>query len=675
MLRDTNLATSYDSYLDKPLEDFLIPCLQNSSNYDRAVGYFSSALLSIMPEIYTAFAEKGGRIRLICSPALSPQDAQIFENLSKQEDLFEALDSEINDIDFEENLAKPLDLMAKLISVGALEIRFAIPRDFSQGIFHQKIGIFSDGQDLVSFSGSNNETFQAWWPAKNSEKFHVFKGWIPGVKDLADGVERDFNLMWANRYPGFDIVPFQKGLSFIKRREQDARSLSEVKSQVREWREKITLQAKQPDPPLRDYQIDVLENWKLNNYKGVVSFATGAGKTFTALAGISHWVNKDPGNTCLILVPSIRLQKQWQDEIQKFPSLASLPILLAGGDYSRKHWQMALRGFTNTDISGRGRLVIAVLPTAAKPAFYNNVSWGEQLLVVVDELHNIGATTRQTLLERIQNAGAKIGLSATPARYDQDENQRIRDVFDEDLKPEIGIDKAQSLGALVTYKYNFVTTELLDDELNLYKDLSRKIGALMSKQKKTGRLSPKEKSDLDQLRISRANVIKGAKAKSQIAANILRKGKDLAFSWLVFCNDQTQMSSLFELIPDLRPLTFHQNMKGDGDATLEAFSAEGGVMLAIEMMDEGVDIPSIENAILMASSQNPRQYIQRLGRILRKNKNRIKRSEVWDIIVLDNDGFAINRAETDRALLIAQTASNSSIQIDIERLIKPEILY
>ena len=57
------------------------------------------------------------------------------------------------------------------------------------------------------------------------------------------------------------------------------------------------------------------------------------------------------------------------------------------------------------------------------------------------------------------------------------------------------------------------------------------------------------------------------------------------------------------------------------ELTLERFENFGGIILAIKMLDEGVDIPSIDHALIIASDQNPRQHIQRRGRVLRKSPN------------------------------------------------------
>jgi superfamily II DNA or RNA helicase len=88
------------------------------------------------------------------------------------------------------------------------------------------------------------------------------------------------------------------------------------------------------------------------------------------------------------------------------------------------------------------------------------------------------------------------------------------------------------------------------------------------------------------------------------------------------------------------------------------------------MLDEGVDIPSVDHCILIASSESKRQYIQRRGRVLRVNKQSPKGvAEIWDLIVVDENNVAFTPAEIVRATEFARMAINHSINIDLEKLI------
>ncbi len=662
MLSNLKFRATYDTYKSNPLTEFLIPCLESSTSYSRAVAYFSGALLACAQEAFTDFAERGGKYRLICSPNLTQSDAKFLIGY-EAEKIIGDLNTQVGIHDHEGELGPALDLMSAMIRSGQMEIRLAIPKANSDALFHQKIGFFSDGTNSVSFQGSNNESLSAWWPGHNSERFQVFPDFLEGREDFCEEIVTDFEAMWRNEYPGFEIKDFSESLEFITGRETDRRSLLEIKKKVRSWYQKSTKE-KQPSFALREYQELALENWIKAGHQGVISFATGAGKTITALDGIRRWFEGVDGSAAIILVPSVRLQKQWMEEILKFGAFSEVEVLPAGGLSGKSEWSPAIAGFTQKQATGKNRITVAVMQTASNPAFYNNVKWGSHLMVVADEMHNMGATTRLSFLE-VLSAGAVLGLSATPTRFNEDENRQIRSVFGADLEPEIGIKQAQEIGALVHYTYSPIPVRLTPGEETKYAELSTEI-AQLSARKKSSRLSASEEERLNNLRIWRADVLKGAANKDAATAEVILDNYKKAFSWLVFCNDQKQLNSIRRLSLPASPMTFHQEMDGDPDATLRHFSESGGVLLAIEMLDEGIDIPSIEGAILVASTQNPRQFIQRLGRVLRKNPKGFKQPVVFDFIVLGEDGFAINASEIRRARMLAKTAINSRVELQID---------
>jgi superfamily II DNA or RNA helicase len=666
-LKDFTFKPNYDSYEDNPIEDFFLPALGASIQYQRASGFFSAALMGIVPEAFTDFAERGGKIELICSPILSVQDAGVFELIAKER-IFGELNKSINNLENDGLLTKPLDLMAALIRQGCLSVKFAIPHDASSGIFHQKIGVFRDTSgNSIAFSGSNNESVSGWMELRNSESFSVFNSWRDeNDSERLQDIQKRIDRMWRNNYKGFEIVEFEHSLDFIERRSQEDSDLANIKGSVREWYEERKAERnKSADTfSLRGYQNEVIRDWESKGYKGIVSFATGAGKTITALAAIDKWRKISKKNTVLILVPSIRLQKQWIDEISKFPGNNELSVLAAGGEIGSEIWQLGLRDLTSDREHMNEGVVVAVNATASRDAFISRVSWGENLLVVADEVHNVGASGFGKLLESM-NCGAILGLSATPERYNDDENVVVRQTFGEDLKPVVDIPYAQELGVLVQYSYRFETVHLNDEEIEQHQKLTRMIGMESSRSE-----SGESSSRLEMLRFQRANILKNASEKLLKAESIIRRDYKMGDSWIVFCNDSNQLDALHEKIRDLNPLTYHQNMDGGQDETLQYFASSGGIILSILMLDEGVDIPSVDHCILMASSESKRQYIQRRGRVLRVNKQSPKGvAEIWDLIVIDENNLAFTPAEITRATEFARMAINHSINIDLEKLI------
>jgi superfamily II DNA or RNA helicase len=663
-LQNNIYKPTYDSFIDLPIEHFFVPSLENSVEYNRAVGYFSSAILTVLSEAFTNFAERGGKMNLICSPILTAGDAVTFEEVSKNK-LLDSLNRTLDQLDSDGLIQQPLNLMAGLIKSGCLSVKFAIPYDPSAGIFHQKIGLFRD--DLgseIAFSGSNNESLSGWMEMKNSESFSVYTSWRDS-NDLerVEDVSRRFNKMWANQYRGFDIIDFSKSLNFIERRSHEDVELLKLKSDVQEWyKEVVRARRGLSDDWLRLYQRQVVNNWIENDYQGVVSFATGAGKTITAIGAIKEWRDELDKRVVIILVPSIRLQKQWLKEMRKFDWFKNLDFLLVGGDAKPDTWMKGLKDFTSSRRHPDDGIVIAVIQSAREAAFFERVTWGGHVLVVADEMHKLGAPSYREFLENI-SAGGLLGLSATPERYNDEENIFLAELFGPELKPIVDISYAQELGVLVQYRYRFETVMLTEDEIEKYQEFTRIIGRLSSN------LNPEDAGRMQIVQSQRANVLKNASAKLGVAANIIRREYVPGSSWLIFCNDQSQLNSLKELIHDLQPFDIHVGMEGDADETIKLFETKGGILLSIHMFDEGVDIPSIDHCLILASSQSKREFIQRRGRVLRVNKNAIKGlAEIWDLIVVDTEGIAFVDSEADRAMDFARLALNRSIVGDLEKI-------
>ena len=672
MANEYNLQTltfkpSYDSFEDFPVENFFIPSLNNSTIYRRAVGYFSSALMTVLAEAFTNFAERGGKIELICSPILSVSDADTFESLSG-ENFIKSLNSSLNNLDSDGLIQPPLNLMAALIRSGCLKIKFAVPYDTTSGIFHQKIGVFEDSVgNSVAFSGSNNESISGWMEMKNSESFAVYTSWRDS-NDLERtlDIKQKINRMWNNSYRGFDITSFEKQLDFIERRSTEDKDIVELKGDVREWYESKVRKLKGLDDNfLRDYQSEVLDNWEKADHRGIVCFATGAGKTITALAAISRWREKLDKRAVVILVPTVRLQKQWLKELRKFKGLEKTDVMLVGGEGKSQNWMMGLKEFTAFKRHIDDGIVIAVNRSASEESFYNRVSWGNHVLLVADEVHNLGAEGVSEFLDSA-DCGGVLGLSATPNRYNDDENERVRDLFGEDLKPIVDIPYAQEIGVLVPYRYRFETLTLSDDELEKYKEFTKKIGMAIGNSEN---LEARSDSNLQFLYAQRSNILKNAVFKTNISSKLIRREYKKGSSWLVFCNDQNQLNDLKSELRDLQPLDYHGGSDGDMNETIDLFEKEGGILLSINMFNEGVDIPSIDHSLIIASSQNKRQFIQRRGRVLRYNKENAKGvAEIWDLIIVDEQGKAFVDSELTRAIEFGRMAINHSIVDDLLKL-------
>jgi superfamily II DNA or RNA helicase len=641
-----------------------MPALDRSKNYDRAVGFFSSGILSIIPNAFSNFAERGGKIRLVCSPILSPEDADSLIKTVSPTERIEKLSSRLDEFDQPSILKEPLDLFVALMRSNTLELKFAIP--YSQiGIHHQKMGIFSDEiNNAISFHGSNNESIFGWLQGLNYEEFLVFRNWHDhSESDRVERAKLSFESLWNDETPGVDVIDVVDGLSFIERRKEQEFDLRLAKEKVKSWVRGWTPNS-QTHSELYGYQKEVLTNWEGLGHTGVVSFATGVGKTKTAIEAIRRWLIESK-NSVLIIVPDIRLRNQWISEIRKTNSLDRESILEVGGGASRDIWMNLLGPFTSDSPVEGERVTIAVQDTATTEGFITRVNWSPNLLVVADEVHRLGEPTSEKLLKMIERS-KKLGLSATPDRFqDLEGTERMRAVFGEDLEPKIDIARAIAMEVLVPYEYKFCTVSLTDQEEENYARLTKQIIVAKSNQ-----ISEDDRKKVTELEVARARVLKKASHKVPIVSEIVRSQYQPDQHWLLYCEDIEQVLEFRNALSDLKPLTYFQNSDGSHEETLKNFSlGDGGIIIAVQMLDEGIDIPSLDHAFLVASSKNPRQYVQRRGRVLRRSKTKIKYlAHIWDVFVVDHEGKAVDRFEVNRGLTFAQDAFNKSIVSSVSQL-------
>ena len=422
-----------------------------------------------------------------------------------------------------------------------------------------------------------------------------------------------------------------------------------------------------PQPrTLMSHQVAVMEDWERHNRQGIISFATGGGKTLAGIEGIRRWTSD--GKAALVLVPSTILHKQWIKEIEI--ELPDRQIVLLGAGKSLRGRESVIRTAFTKQENELGKIILSTYAMACKNEFLDLISNQNASLICADEVHNIGANEAQNIMRRIQ-FGGRIGLSATPVRKGaSDETSLIQQYFGETLQPLFTIKDAIAAKRLVPYNYYFRTVTLLPEEEEDWNDLSLKIKKIVAINKGKFPTNKNESNYFKTLLIKRASIIKSASQKVELAKNVLQEKFIEGDRWLVYCQDQFQMGKVkAELIGAKYPiLDYHQAMEGDASRTLEFFTREGGVMLAIKCLDEGVDIPEINKALILASSTNPREYIQRRGRVLRTREDKYS-ADIYDVLVLDTNGILLSASEAERAIEFAEQAQNSATKIELKILL------
>ncbi len=690
-LRDLDLRHQYRSDRHQLLEDFYILCLERSLTYDRAVGFFSSSSLAAAAKGITALIRVGGRMRLIASPHLSQADADaIAQGLKQREDVITAV--LLHELEQLDQLAHDrLGYLAWLLSKGLLEIKLAVHQDpYQRGLYHEKLGIFKDvAANVVVFTGSVNESASGF--IDNFECVDVFRSWRSGDDERIAEKLDDFHRLWENQTPTLEVLAFpeaaRRSLLQLCPMQVPAREKSERSS--RESQGDYALSASKPFDAtacypitpawlsLRPYQEQAIANWFANKGRGTLKMATGSGKTITALAIAAELYRKSvqqkkPLQGLLIVCPYRHLVTQWAEEARRFglqPILAFETV---------KDWQGELQSQLLAILSGNQRFVTVITTNATliRDSFQSQLQFfPKRSLIIGDEAHNLGAARLESSLP--QDIKMRLALSATPERYfDERGTERLFAYFGAVLEPEFTLKDAIAAKALVPYLYYPVLVELTEPEIERYEELTSRIGRAIGIGGNTD-----DNEMLTALLMQRARLVGAATNKLEALRQIMSDRLQTSHT-LFYCGDGSvedevteesirQLEAVTALLQDelgYRIKTYTAETSLDEREELRYQFTHGTVqgLVAIRCLDEGVDIPAIQTAVILASSSNPRQFVQRRGRILRPSPGK-ERAALFDMIVippdLERESLSIERnllrKELQRFVEFADLAVNS----------------
>ena len=659
-----DLKTEYRSLKEDPVREFYRPCLLNAISYKRAVGYFRSTVYNVIGTSIVEFARRGGRTELICSPELSEEDIDsIALGYARMSEVVgDSLSQQIEELLAAEETAFNTRVLATLVSVGALEIKVAVRAD-RKGLYHEKLGVFLDGiGSAVSFKGSANETWSGWHMHGNFESIEVFCSWRGEME--AERVSKHtahFDALWAEHDPDIEVFSFPaEAVAHLHNAAFNDLDAADPKDL--------------PSPEGRrtplPHQDAAVSTWLSRGSRGIFEHATGSGKTFTALMAMRRHI--EAGKPVLVVVPSRLLLDQWASEIKdEVPEAA---LLLAGGGNNAWRTPHRLQGMTGEDTALGGRIVLATMQTASMAPFRDAVADGDHLLLVADEVHQIGSPQHARIMTL--DAGCRLGLSATPVRYsDPDGTRQIFDYFGDVVPPPITLADAIKAGRLVPYEYFPHPLHLTAEEAEDWRDYTDRIRREIARQRPDDAgvrpLSDKAKM----LLIQRSRIAKKAATKVRLACNVLKTHFRDGQGWLVYCEDTDQLAQVLAALRQegMYPVEYHSRMEGDRAATMSWFRSFGGILVSVRCLDEGVDIPDVSHALILASSQNPRQFIQRRGRVLRRAPDK-QLAIIHDAIVTpasaddEPEQISLLKSELVRAIEFAEHAINKSAGAELREV-------
>ena len=590
------------------------------------------------------------------------------------------------------------DCLAYLIANNRIEIMVIEPNT-GRGISHTKSGVFYDGSNYVAFNGSCNFTKTALLDNIESLDAYcdwdgdIFNAKIDNIKkefedkylhidtsvkyvdpsDIKISIQSFFKEKELSELLSQEKELLEKELCFKPKNDPIRENVRHILDKAKKKLDKIIVQSEAlknlPKFPwnseARDYQKQAFDNWKANNQKGLFAMATGTGKTITALNCLLEIYKKTGYYKAIILVPTITLLEQWVGECQKFNFNNIFKVYSKNNRWRNDIDTLVLQEKLGGEDEKVSYIIISTYASFAKDNIFDclNEFSKSRLLLIADEAHNMASGQIRNKLKAIKY-GRRIGLSATPERqFDEEGNKALLSFFgaEEKYTYEYSMAEAIEKGVLCRYLYFPHIVRLTESEMDAYAELSVKIAKFANSE---GELK-KDNSLLTALLLKRKRIIHKAYNKKHSFENIINKlykeNGTLKYT-LVYVpegNEPDDIADIFSdrenvaidiesqhlidqysaIVRDVHPrVTVKQftSNSGDRERILEEFAAGRlEVLTSMKCLDEGVDVPQSQVAIFCASTGNPRQFIQRRGRILRQSKSTHKHlAIIHDLIVV-----------------------------------------
>lgn len=699
-LQDISIKKEYRSLIDNVVKDFYIPLLNEAVEYKRAVGFFSSSVLAEISRGISGLVKNGGKIKIVASPYLSEEDIQAIKTGYEMRDdiIKSAIRRELQEAadDFE---AQRLNLLANLIAQGVLDIKIAFTENENKmGMYHEKMGIISDSEgNMVAFSGSMNESATAL--TINYETIDVYCSW-DNDRDRVISKLNAFASIWNDTEPNIHIIDFPElDDEIIAKYKKTAPNydIDEIEfGEKTKHNENSSLPKTIVGPCVpegfvfHDYQLEAISNWAERGYCGIFDMATGTGKTYTGLGAITKLSQVLDSKLAVVIVcPYQHLVEQWVEDILKF----NINPIIGYSASSQKDWKNRLeKAVRDQKLHVRGKEFFCFICTNAT---YSSSYVQSQLakikensLFVVDEAHNFGAKYLSDLLN--EKFKYRLALSATLDRHNDPEGtEKLYGYFGEKCI-EYSLERAIREGKLTRYKYYPTIVSLNSDEYDSYQKLSKELQKCLSTQS-DGSVTISERGK--KLALKRARLVAAAENKIFELEKVIQPYID-SNHLLIYCgsasiqdlsndnsdvhdDDLRQIDAVTDLLGNTLGMTVSQFTSKEDIDEREILKREFDkgdtlqALIAIKCLDEGVNIPSIKTAFILASTTNPKEYIQRRGRVLRLYPGK-EFAEIYDFITLPREisnvysmtdesksmELSLVRNELSRAFEFARLADN-----------------
>ena len=661
-------------------KNLFYPVFQRATTCSVMMGYFTSGSLSELASSLTHFLRTDdAKIRMVVSPHLSKDDlAAVKGAIDKDKNLLPLLFP-----DFfltEEGIKKNAKLaLSYLIVSGKLELKIALMED---GLFHTKTWIFDTDCGRVAIHGSANSTHSGL--KGNVEQLRVDRDctYSDESRKAIDALQAYFDEIWSDQDPDVKTCELNKvsidaledfleesGPVDISKRKKiitDLEGVIQGESIMDKSSLKVPEWLKYDEGDFK-HQGKAIRAWVKNDRKGVLSIATGGGKTLTSLTAATLTQSTCEALFLVVAVPNKVLLSQWRDEVGLFDVD---PIVSLGMPFDEIVFEVknALRKLSKRRSKCEVLVVTHELLKRERLArVIDKARKDVKTMLIGDEVHNLGSEGFK------ENAPAcfdyLIGLSATVERQFDEEGTAFLFNYFGPIVFEFSVEDAIG-NCLVPYEYHPHEVHLLEDELDDLKDLNFQI-------KKLGFASELSDGDpmkdkLEKLRLARRRIIESAVSKAYALKKVLPKRSELKRA-LIFCTDKKpqQLEVVNEFLHS-EGILFHQVTQEETKnkkklaKIIESFSDdEIRVLTSKRVLDEGFNVPQTETAFILASSTVERQWVQRLGRVLRKSSKTGKtKAIIHDFIVMpddeasDSDMRSVIQGELNRVRYFSRLSMN-----------------
>jgi superfamily II DNA or RNA helicase len=346
---------------------------------------------------------------------------------------------------------------------------------------------------------------------------------------------------------------------------------------------------------LRTYQLEGLNRWRRAAMRGVVVLPTAAGKTYIALKAIGMLKTQT-----LIVVPTLDLVDQWRRRVAEYLNVEAGAV---GG--------------------GENEVRMVTVSTYDSAYLQAEVLGNRFMLIVFDEVHHLASPSYMQIAE-MYIAPYRMGLTAT---YERGDERHL-------LLPRLVGDLVQTMDVeelagehLAPYDHERIYVELTpeeqssyDKEMNVFRSYLRERGIVLKSVKdfhrfimSTGRDRRARKALLARNRALK--VALNSEAKLNTLAKLIEDCRGEKILIFTLHNDLVYRISRMFLVPSIT----YQTPRDERREILEKF--RGGEYRAIvtsQVLDEGVDVPDASVGFVLSGTGSTREYIQRLGRLLRK---------------------------------------------------------